>query len=309
MPVASIVGAVFGAIFLALLIFWLVGERGRLLRSSSWKILRAGGLRNLLNLNLLHLYLYGRWTKQYLGYQKKTLLPKMRSAKKKPWADRTHFKVLTPGQAGSIVALETNIVLRNQEQVIPFRTARDIILNGPPEIAAYECGCRKSSPNPCRPSQVCLVVGQPFVDFILEHHPKDSRRVGKDEALAIIEAEHKRGHVQTAWFKEICLERFYAICNCCKCCCVGIQAVTRHGIPMAAGSGYVARVNEADCQACAVCEEACPFGAIRVEDRAVVDWEKCLGCGVCQGQCPNGAVKLARDEKKGLPMDIRLMAG
>ena len=35
------------------------------------------------------------------------------------------------------------------------------------------------------------------------------------------------------------LGRFYAICNCCKCCCGAMQAHL-NGVPMLASSGYVA---------------------------------------------------------------------
>jgi ferredoxin len=33
-----------------------------------------------------------------------------------------------------------------------------------------------------------------------------------------------------------------------------------------------------------------------------------MGCGVCEGQCTTGAISLLRDERKGMPMDVRLMA-
>jgi hypothetical protein len=38
------------------------------------------------------------------------------------------------------------------------------------------------------------------------------------EALDLLRAEHERGHLHSAWFKDVMLNRFYAICNCCKCC-------------------------------------------------------------------------------------------
>ncbi len=302
-----------GVLLLIGIVFLLYSERGRILRRSMARFLRIRGLRNVLrdlfNLKLLKLYIYGRWTKNYIGHQKKRTLPRMRPKNKQGWADRTHFKVLTPDNAKSIVTIEQNISLRNQEQIVPFAMARDIVLKGPLDIVVYECGCRQSSPNPCQPTQVCLIIGQPFVDFVLDHNPQTSRRISREEALELIEAEHKRGHMQSAWFKDFCLDRFYALCNCCKCCCIGIQAVTKHRIPMAASSGYVAQVDDTICSACSNCEDACPFDAIDVAETAVVSWEKCLGCSVCTGQCPEGAITLMRDEKKGVPMDVRLLAG
>jgi dissimilatory sulfite reductase (desulfoviridin) alpha/beta subunit len=128
-----------------------------------------------------------------------------------------------------------------------------------------------------------MVVGQPFVDFVLEHNPQASRRLTQAEALEVLRAEHERGLLHSAWFKDVMLDRFYSICNCCKCCCGGIDAMMNHGIPMMTSSGYVARVDEDACTACGDCVEACAFGALSVKGTAVVSWEKCMGRGVCTG--------------------------
>jgi ferredoxin len=274
----------------------------------NWRFIRAGGWKHLITLKHVPLFIYGRWTKHYIGYQKKRVFPRMKEGRKKRWADKTHYKVLTPDHARSIITLEDNISIRANEQVIPYATARDIVLNGPPDIAVYECGCRQSSPNPCEPIQVCLVVGQPFVDFVLKYHPKTSRRITQDEALKLIEAEHKRGHIQTAWFKDVCFSRFYAICNCCTCCCIGIQAMTKYHIPMAASSGFISQVDNTICSGCGECEKICPFSAIKVDDVAEVDRETCLGCGVCVEKCPEAALQLIRDKAKGEPLDVQKLA-
>ncbi len=84
--------------------------------------------------------------------------------------------------------------------------------------------------------------------------------------------------------------------------------MVKFGTPMFASSGHVAQVDETQCIACATCEDTCPFGAIEVDDMAVVNWDSCMGCRVCIGQCPNEAMSLVRDERKGVPLDVRLMA-
>ncbi|MGQ9555045.1 MAG: 4Fe-4S binding protein [Anaerolineae bacterium] len=48
--------------------------------------------------------------------------------------------------------------------------------------------------------------------------------------------------------------------------------------------------------------------AISVNGRAVVNWEACMGCGVCVGQCRNEAMSLVRDERKGVPLDVRALS-
>mgnify|MGYP005844998159 CR=1 FL=1 len=298
----AIVGLI--ALILALLLF---AERGRPLLPSSWRYVRTAGWRRLFSHHSLHGYLYGRWTNQYIAFLKRYVYPCLGIRGRRWLSDRYHAKVLTTPQARAIVALDREIPLRDLEQVIPYAQARDLVLSASPAIAAYECACRRASANPCHPTQVCLAIGDFFADFILEHHPHSSRRLTQAEALALLEAEHSRGHLHTAWFKDACLGRFYAICNCCRCCCTGIEAVVKHGIPMLAPSGYVAQVDESRCRGCRACLVACPFGAISNESIARVSWEKCMGCGVCSSQCPYEAITLGKDESKGLPLHVRLL--
>jgi heterodisulfide reductase subunit A-like polyferredoxin len=101
------------------------------------------------------------------------------------------------------------------------------------------------------------------------------------------------------------LGRFYAICNCCACCCGAMQA-HQNGTPMLASSGYVSRVDADLCIGCGICADACQFGALSVQDgTAIVDVAACMGCGVCVAQCTEGAVALTRDPSRGEPLEIR----
>ncbi len=286
----------------------LYAERGRPLLPSTWRMLRQMRLRRLLGPGSLHGYVYGRWTKQYLNVLLNWIMPRL-GARGRNWlAERYHGKVLTPEQSRAIIELDTKIPLRDLEQIIPYSTARQLVLDGPPDIAVSECWCRHARNEPCQPTQVCMVTGRTFVDFVLEHNPRTSRRLTQAEALQLLAEEHDRGHVHSAWFKDALLDRFYAICNCCKCCCGGIEAMVRYRTPMMASSGYVAQVDETLCVACGACEEACPFEAIRCDGAARVEWESCMGCGVCGSKCPKDALSLVRDEGKGEPLDARLLA-
>ena len=293
---------------LAVLFLWLFGERWRLLRSSTWKFMKENGLRRIFNLQGPHGYIYARWTNQYVKFLIYDISPRLKSRGKRWLSDRYHGKVLTQEQARAVITINQDIPLRDLEQIIPYPLARDLVLKGPPDVVAYECGCRHARANPCQPTQVCMVTGQPFVDFILEHNPQSSRRLTQSEALELLEAEHKRGHVHTAWFKDATLDRFYVICNCCKCCCGGIEAMKKYDIPWLASSGFVAQVDKDLCTACGTCVAACPFDAISLgEDGITLEWQKCMGCGVCIEQCPNAARSLVRDERKGVPLDVRLL--
>ncbi len=287
---------------------WISGERGNLILPSTKKMIKEGGWRYVLSTRFWHAYFYGRWTNQYIGWSVKYVLPNTHPIpNNNQWADEYHGKVIPTELAKALVSVNEPICLKEMgEQLIPYPTARNLILEASPEIVAYECGCRHSRENPCQPTQVCMIVGQPWVDFVMEHNPDSSRKLTREEAVQLLEEEHQRGHMHAAYFKDVMHERFYAICNCCKCCCAGLESM-RHGVPMVISSGYVAQVNAAQCKACRTCEHACPFEAIHVNGAAAVNWEKCMGCGVCEGQCPNGAISLVLDDRKGQPLDVRTL--
>ena len=303
----TIVEIAAGTIAGAVLALWIYGERGRLLRKSTLTAMKAQGWKNVLNFKAMHAYIHGRWTKEYIYALRNIIFPKIGERGRQKWADKYYGKVITSEQARSVVTLNRNIPLQDLEQVIPYPTAPAIVLNGPPDIVAYECGCRNSKSSHCSPTQVCMVIGKPFTDFVVDHHPKKARRLSQAEALDLLKQEHERGHMHTAWFKDVMLDRFYNICNCCKCCCAGTEMMNTYGMKMLASSGYVAQVDESKCNACGTCERSCHFNAISAGKTSSMIWDKCMGCGSCVAKCPNQARSLVRDEKKGTPFDVRLM--
>jgi NAD-dependent dihydropyrimidine dehydrogenase PreA subunit len=279
----------------------------------------------------LHGYVYARWPYLYIGVGTGEhplaqflgplvrwlgrLLPSRPAddPNRVTVADTYHGKVVPLEAATQLVTVEEDISLADLEQVIPYARARDIVLQNPDHIVVLDCPCRTARPNPCQPIDVCLVVGEPFASFVAEHHPNRSRWITPAEAVEILRAEDERGHVHHAFFKDAMLGRFYAICNCCACCCGAMQA-HRHGTPMLASSGYVCRVDADLCVGCTVCADFCQFGALSFptststltnDGVAVVDTAACMGCGVCVSKCPQGALALVRDPGKGEPLEIR----
>lgn len=219
-------------------------------------------------------------------------------------ADTYHGKVLPLAAMKRLVSVQQDIQLENLENVIPYQLAKSIILHHPDHLAVLDCPCRASRENPCLPLDVCMVVGEPFVSMILEHHPSRSRRISQPDALQILEEEDKRGHVHHAFFKDAMLGRYYAICNCCSCCCGAIEA-HEHGTPMLASSGYVAVVDNDLCIGCGNCNDYCQFYALSLmEGVNKVSYELCMGCGICVSKCDIQAITLEIDPIKGIPLEI-----
>lgn len=224
-------------------------------------------------------------------------------------ADGYHGKVVPLEAARQLVLVNEPIRLPNLEQIIPYVRARDIVLQNPDHIIALDCPCRSSRSDPCLPLDVCLIVGEPFASFVSDHHPDKSRWISPYEAVEILKAEDERGHVHHAFFKDAMLGRFYAICNCCACCCGAMQA-HQNGTPMLASSGYVCVADEALCIGCGTCEDVCQFEAITIPEYfSQVDPMACMGCGVCVEHCDQGALSLQRDPARGEPLEIFELIG
>ncbi len=273
--------------------------------------------------NRIHGYFYGRWPYLYIGVGTgrhpltsvikpvwRFLTGNKKESGQKPtpgkvkFADGYHGKALLVDEAKKLVKVNKSINPGDLEQVIPYARAREIILKNPDHIAVLECPCRATRPNPCLPLDVCIVVGEPFASFILEHIPQRSRKITGDQAAMILEEEHKRGHVQHAFFKDAMLDRFYAICNCCSCCCGAMQA-HRNGVPMLASSGYTVEADHLNCIGCGECVKSCQFRAITMLDKhPVINSAQCMGCGICVDGCSQDCLSLKRDPKKCPPLEV-----
>lgn len=221
-----------------------------------------------------------------------------------------HSKVLKLKDALQLVTQKEEISLEPSETVVPYKQARNVILQNPTSLAIGECPCRAAAENPCLPPDqmdVCMFVGDPGSAFLAEYNPK-FRSITQNEAVKILEDVHEKGFVHCAYFKKDFARRFVAICNCCSCCCQGMKAWNMLGgaIPLIAPSGYLAEVGDG-CMGCGDCVSACNFFAISMdedEQKAVIDFEKCMGCGVCEDKCSIGAISLRREPSKGEPLDL-----
>jgi Pyruvate/2-oxoacid:ferredoxin oxidoreductase delta subunit len=279
--------------------------------------------------DFLHSYIYARWPYHYIAIARgdhplvkkltpifqawRKIFPKSkRDAIPRPSptqatgtsADFYHAKVMPKKLAQELVLINEPINLPDLEQVIPYVRARAIIQQNPDQILLVKCPCRMAKDDPCLPLDVCLVIGEPFASFTLQHYPSRARRISQQEACRILENEDARGRVHHAFFTEMMLGRLFAICNCCACCCTAMKSHQR-GTPVLAPSGYVAKIDDSLCISCGDCNQFCQFGALGLVDESnLIVQELCMGCGVCVNKCEQGAISLQLEPSKGIPLEI-----
>ena len=299
------------------------------MKQSTRAFFKLHGWRNFID--FIHGYIYSRWINTYLRVITGRMFIKKKRSGPAPsgprpvvpqhpigkwFQERYHSKVLTHEDAGKIVRLDRPLRVENPDQVIPYEIANSIILDTPGSMAVMRCPCREIKDNgSCGPLEVCMVVGEPFVDFVVDHKVNGARRISREEGLQILDDTRDRGWVHTAWFKDAMAGRFYAICNCCSCCCIPMRAMNRtgHEAKYVSHSGYVAELDRDSCSGCGGCDDICPFGAMSDPTSdgggyVSIDRDKCFGCGVCANLCSNGAVFMVEAPDKGLPMDVERLA-
>ena len=93
-------------------------------------------------------------------------------------------------------------------------------------VAVGPCTCRTVFRNCDNPIDVELLLG-PTRHIFTEHMPDDSREISKEEAKEILRDCHRRGLIHTI---IKCRQDYYAICNCCNCCCVPLRLSKEYGI-------------------------------------------------------------------------------
>jgi len=234
------------------------------------------------------------------------------------WGDRTRD---THQKGLRVLPIETTI--EDTRQILPYEEVVKV-LESHEYFAVAHCVCRsRKNEDPEFPgcqysTQVCLHFDR-LAHYIVENDL--GREVTKEESREILRQAAEEGLVHGI---NNMLEDVDTICNCCKCCCMWLEAYHKLGHAQAmTPSNYRARVNPELCIGCGLCVKRCPMEAIQLEDSpeaknrvtritdengkvkelknkagkvAVINTEICFGCGVCAYKCSTKSLVLDRCE-------------
>jgi hypothetical protein len=109
--------------------------------------------------------------------------------------------------------------------LLTFDEVNEIVDNSE-GLALGPCTCRVVFGNCDNPINAEIMVGLSRNIFI-EERPHDYREITKQEAKDILRQCHQNGLIHTI---IKCRQDFYAICNCCSCCCVPLRLKKEYGI-------------------------------------------------------------------------------
>ena len=128
---------------------------------------------------------------------------------------------------GRLVRAVANAYGRNMEgaYLLTPDEAEEIV-DSAEGVAVGPCTCRAVFRNCDNPIDSEILLG-PTRHIFMEHMPHDSHEITKQEARDILRDCHRRGLIHTI---IKCREDYYAICNCCSCCCVPLRLNKKYGI-------------------------------------------------------------------------------
>jgi Pyruvate/2-oxoacid:ferredoxin oxidoreductase delta subunit len=199
-------------------------------------------------------------------------------------------------------------VITVDERVEPGNTIRtydqmsSYVENSDP-IAVGTCYCRHEAelidPNDTcgKPNDVCMQFGT-GARFVIDQGM--GREISKKEAMEILRESEEAGLVHCSTNHQ----NIDFLCNCCADHCIILAAALAQPKPgLALNSGFEPRIDQEECNACAICVDSCPATALALseDDLLLLDLDRCFGCGVCATGCPTEAIVLVGKAERPEP--------
>ena len=95
-------------------------------------------------------------------------------------------------------------------------------------LALGPCTCRTVFRNCDNPMQAEIMLSIDKTVFAFNDRKRENyRMIDKAEAKAIVKSCHEKGLIHTI---IKCRGDYYAVCNCCTCCCVPYRLLKNYGI-------------------------------------------------------------------------------
>jgi ferredoxin len=119
--------------------------------------------------------------------------------------------------------------------------------------------------------------------------------ISPETAIEQMKEMEGEGAVHTIW--TMMTPFIGAICNCSPEECLAMRTLSRTTVETMERAEFAAKVDEALCTGCGLCDAQCHFYAIESVvrsgvSRARIDPHKCFGCGLCRKACSTGAISL-----------------
>lgn len=195
----------------------------------------------------------------------------------------------------SKVSVPVDLRVKSHPVVLTPDLAERVVREASFRCVAKACVCRAERDCQTYPVDIgCLYLGQGARGIVAKGNAAE---ISFEEALGLLRRarEQKLVHMVLWTSGELRslgadASRAVELCSCCPCCCISrrIQDSTLY-VDAITGLG-IARM-EGDCVACGECKNACPFGAILLEDEGhSINPDRCKGCGRCERACGQRAI-------------------
>jgi len=205
----------------------------------------------------------------------------------------------TETRFGKVFVQEAVLSRKNELEIMDFDRASNVIKDAR-FITVSMCFCRHKMQHLGKecdaPMETCITLGDSA--YTLDKHGY-GRAIDVVEGLEILSMAYEHNLVQCG---ENVRNGSVFMCNCCGCCCEGMEAVKKFGsLNPIQTTAFLPQVIEESCVGCGKCSKTCPIDAIKVDPiskKAKVDESMCLGCGICLRNCNKKSIYLKSREKK-----------